>query len=106
MSHFVHAAWGKFRGFQRTLPADEQLSRADLGVAWGLWKILTSPLEDEAAREAARAYTEAQDEAGQLACRAFALWLQENQERLASLQERAVAESAHMTDHVSAQLIR
>lgn len=115
MTDWLAIAWGKFRGWQRVCAAPQRLDRAQLRAAWQVWDLM---------RKTKQAADQGEDEWAELihaqtvqltkempaklrrGPAIFSHWLVENKARLSRPVERAVAERAHTTDRVSAQLIR
>ena len=109
---WIHASWGKFRNWQRTLPEAERLARPQLVGARALWEALQSagggdaPEADEQLREDVAELVVTMTDDGKSGARTFASWLRENRGRLSKPVLRAVAESAQTTDKVSVSLTR
>ena len=119
MARWLQVAWGKFRSWQRVCPEVSRLTPDQLRAAWLVWDGMRQAVV--LGQDGQRERTELQ--ADEIAARTvelvkampaalrrgpsiFSQWLVENRDALSRPVVRAVAESAHARDKVSAQLIR
>jgi hypothetical protein len=119
MDRWLQIAWGKFRSWQRVCPEVSRLSPGQLRAAWLVWDGMRQAIVLGQDGQHLRTELQADEFAAQtvelvkampVALRrgpaVFSHWLVENREVLSRPVVRAVAESAHARDKVSAQLIR
>lgn len=115
MATWLDVAWGKFKGWQRTLPEGKRLTREQLKHAWRVWDLMrqcegAAANGDEGWADELHAMvlkmTGALSPEQAQGPRVFSHWLVDQRQRLAATVQRSVAEKAHTADHVSAELLR
>lgn len=116
MAPWLDVAFGKFKCWQRTLPEGDRLTREQLHHAWRVWDLMRKcesaaasgddTWADELHAMVLRMTAVLKPEQAQ-GPRVFSRWLVENRPSLErALKLRAVAEKAHTSDTVSAELTR